>query len=635
MGFRVYFLLIFSLFIFGCSTKAPTSVGEIKEIKHQTQKIDIQLTNKNEYEVYIDSDDKIRFICKVGSPCNYYDKEKHSYDNFFVDEEVFFIAKDGYNPYVKPKNLQCGVGSKAGYLALISDKFAVKDYTKKNKTACNYRYTKVDDTQILDRTIFGLLTFGTSFISAGNMHKIEFDKDEFVESIYNSNIESYRVKLLDKLSHYNIDGGFDIIYLEVDDVEDNLEDKYEQLLYDKSKKAGIIFLREDTRQLISIIVFDKYKDDDIFNSISKEISELLLSAKKNSYVTLEYEDIIKYIPPEISIPKIPAIKKPIKSEYEKKAAFYERVKNLVAKREATIRELQREYSLAVLNRNKFIDKLQKEYERYLMKNSDEKNQLLKDLEKNSDMLVKIMFLENISGFDAKSFQYDAETDKLFFKIYSRDNTFSQDVVATIPAQKARKIKENKTYKILPTLEYKNSSLKIKYFEILETTTGSKYKTIGTNINFIPEIISVSVGSEDENIEHVLSTKLQKYKQKDKQIIDISKKEIWYIDVASRLNAKVPKWFSSPKKDGKIISYGEGNSLLEAKTNARTELSKLIHIDIKSTDESKNIFSNFSKSINYKEQTIQTTKLQLQANEYKLIRQEHIDGIWYVAYEYLK
>ncbi len=619
-----------TLLLSACAAKTPSNIVKIEQDKQKNLKKNIRITNSsNAYKAYINDDYELEYLCYRGdtNKCNYK-----------KDSLSFWVNNKGYYPPISPSTsgVQCGTGSLFGWLAIFPMKpFAIQNYTKKNSAICNSPFTTLDSTQIGERFFFGLITFMTPFVTGGTLHTVKFDKDEFTEAVYVSNIESFREKLFELTSSLNIEGGFDIIYLEKGDIDDNLEEKYEQLLSDRSKKAGMIFLEKESNRLLAVNVFSRYNDKDLITSISLQIQDLLKGIAKNDQYTLTYDDITPYIPEEVKLPKIPPVPTLQKDEFETKSEFEQRVKDAVASREKLIRELQRKYSLDVYERNTYIDNLQKSYELYLQQTAQNKNNLLKELEDSLAMLSKVLFLENTSGYEAKNFKYDAETQKLYFTIYSQNRGFEQEVVASVPSSTAKQIKHQKSFKIIPNIDASANKLSLLGFEILETSSNESFPTAYTNINYKPQEIKVAVLSNKENIDKKLSNYFKRYKQKDNPIVDTSKKEIWYIDIAKNINAKVPKWFSNPASKNKIIGYGEGRTLQEAKANARADLSFMVKVKVNTVFENTSNINNFKSFNEVKEQTKQSSDIELSYNDYKVYKQDNVDSKWYVGLEYIK
>ena len=626
-------LSIVGILISGCAS-TNKNILEIQKHKQNEIKKQIKISkNKSGYKAYIDRNNNLKFIC-MSNKCNYFSKKKHSYYYQTPEEEIVIFNSQGYYPPISPniRNIDCGTGSMLGWASFVLKSYRIHNYSKDHPKACYSRFTKADSYAISERFVWGLATFMTSFITAWTLHTIKFDKEEFINAIYESNLETFRQKLINIDSIYHHINGIDVIYLEEGDIKDSLEDKYKLLLTDKSLKSGIIFLEKDTKRLLAIDIFDKYKNKTLLESISLQINDILNNIAKNNQYVLKYKDILPYIPPKVKLPTIPPAKKIVKDEFETKAEFHKRVIELVRKREEKIRELQRQYSLAVFERNEYINNLQEAYKKYIEKEAEEKNKLLKEIKNNIPLLSKVLFLENISGYDANNFKYDAEEQKLYFTIYSNRNNFKQNVVSNIPAKIAKRIKLKHSFKIIPQISAEDNKLILKGFKILEISSNNMYEVAYTNKNYKPEMITLRIEGMKESIKKEISTYFKKFKQTDMPIVDTSKKEIWYIDVVNTINAKIPKWFSQPVQN-KIIGYGEGKTLEEATANARKELAYMIKVKINSKFESVKQLNNFKSFNEVKESIKQATNIQLNADDYSIYRQEKIDGIWYVGLEY--
>ena len=631
--------IILILFLTGCSLTNQNSIYKLENTKQNKLKNNIKTINSNnKFKAYINKKDKIKFLCYKGDTkiCNYYDNKKHSHYGQVPDEEVFWINEKGYYPNISTNtnDIQCGAGTMLGWLTILplgSEKTNFTNYNDINPSICNYRFSKVDSTQMSERTVVGMLTFMTPYLTAGNMHTRMFDKNAFVESIHNSNIESFKKQLFDMESKYEIKGGLDVIYLEKDAIKGNLENKYKQLLKDNSLKAGIIFLLNGTNKLIDITIFDKYKDKDMISSISLQISDLLNNISQEDQHKVKYDEIISLIPKEIELPKLPEVKIVIKDEFEKQSEFEQRIKKGVRKRESKIRQLQRNYSLAVLKRNNYIKKLQKLYIEYLDKIVYNKNKLLNELDQNIPLLSKVLFLENLSGYDANNFNYDSENEKIYFNIYSKNKKFYQKVVANIPPNSAKRIKQNRTFKIIPNIKFTNNMIELSSFKILETSQNNYFEAIYTNVNYKPQSAKVTIINVDKELKKNISIHFKKYKQKEKTIVDIAKKEIWYIDIVKRINAKVPKWFITPYKTKDIIGYGDGDTIEEAKANARKDLAQMVHVNINTVSLNIKEINNFKNFHSLKQKIEQSSNIELNSKNYTLYKQEKLDGRWYVGF----
>ena len=628
-----------TLFVSGCSTKQQ-SIDTIEQTKHAQHRTAIHLGSADGHTAYLDSDDNIRYICLYSDEdqCGYYSDEKHDYSKGRPDEEAVIFSESGYYPPISPttRGIQCGKGSLFGWLAVFPvEPFAVADYTAKHPRVCNSRFAGLESTQMAPRIMFGLLTFMTPLITGGTMHTEKFDRQEFFNAIYDSNLESYRIPLLYIIQRQHLRGGLDTLYLDPDDIGDNLEDKYDALLSDRSEKSGLLLLDARTKDLLAAVSFTQDQNLSLVAGVSEQIRRVFSEVAEKDMVELKYEDVLAYIPPEVPLPTIPPAKKLVKDEFETQAEFDERVREAIRARELHLKALQRDYSLAVYERNSYIDDLQRAYRAYLQEKSTRKQAFLDALQANVPLLSKVLFLENVSGFEADSFRYDAEHQKLYFTLHSRHGGYRQGVVANIPPESAKRIKREHRFAIIPQIDASDRKLTLKGFEIVDTDSDDAYPTRYTNVNFRPETVSLRIRGTQEHIDRELSNYFEKQKQTDRPIVDTSKKEIWYIDVVKHIDARIPKWFSQPMPGGKIVGYGEGESLEEAKMKARNELAFMKRVKVSSEYSSSQEFDDFKSFKEIKSRTHQDTDAELSANEYRLYRQEQIDGIWYVGFEYIR
>lgn len=653
---RKSFIYLISVFIFsGCMTKqevlTPSTIEDIQSNKIIDRTKDIYITHKSlareSYQAFVDKDNKLKYLCYQGNEdCNYYDENKHSYlMNNKPSEDIIWVYNDSFSPNFSKdtRNVQCGTGNMGGYFVLIPG-IDLKDYDNLSPEVCNSRFTTLDSLQIGTRLVSGIVTLGSSLVTSGSMHTVKFDEEEFRNTIIETNLDSYQNELFEIAQKNNIKTGLEIIYLNTKDIfnlsffnplKQSLENAYIDLENNKSNSEGIIFIDENTKKIISTIIFKNFTSKSIMKNITSQVNKIYDDiAKESTKSLIKTDDIIKYIPPEIQKPSLPKVPKLSKDEFETKEQFKQRIQNAVKLREEQIKNIQKEYDLEVFERNEYIKNLQNSYNNFLVNNLVQNNTLLTQLNKNIQYLINLLFIANLEGFDAKDFVYDAEKQRLYFYVYSKKRYITQKVFANIEASIAKKIKIDGSYKITPKLEYINNSLILKTFYITELQSNNFYEVKYSNINFKPIKMQVQVKTLDENINSSDFEKFQTFEQKKQKLIDNSKKEIWYIDTVERINAKIPKWFIEPIQTKDIISYANGESLQEAKAKALTDLAYMKKVQVTSsfelTKESNNSFKTFK---DVKNDIKTSTDIKLSSNEYSVYKQEQIDGIWYVALKY--
>lgn len=619
---KVMFLVIL-LFLSGCFEQPQ--LKKIKEAKEKKVLKNIKYSSSTKYraDIYHDNDD-LKYICMDMGNCK----------DYFDDTEPIFFDKQGYSSSIPhtAKNILCGYGSLTGWAALLGIqikapfKIGFVNYTRMHGNVCNSKFTAIDGYALGPKFVMGLVTFMTSFATGIDVYTKKFDEDKFKEAIVDSKLYAFKNDLIDITNYYNIKGGFDVIYLN-DDLDDVLKEKYHSLFLDNSKKSGVVFIYRKTDSY-SIIPFKKYKEDSL-NKISFEIEDILKDFSKNNYV-IKYEDIKNLIPPKVKKPIFPPMQKLVKSEFETKAEFNKRVKKALEQRNETVRKLKENYYLAVYKRNLYIDALKKAYEKYLQEESQYNRDIINTIKQNIPMLSKYLAMEQFI-YDAKNFHYDAESEKLYFILYSNDG-FNEKAYAKMPPEDAKNIKLFRRYKIIPVFDFKNNTLLLNSFKIFSTKTKKLYNINFTNRLFKPNKIFVKIVTHNERLKQVLSEEFSRYKQKPIQLKDDV--NIMFVqNINYNLKHRVPKWFINPPKD-KLIAYGSGKTYKEAISNARAELAKMIEIKVQVEYNANIKFKNFKTLKEINEQTQQSSNVELTKDDYKIYKQTKLDGLWYIGLEYI-
>ncbi|MGB3750178.1 MAG: hypothetical protein WA945_01280 [Arcobacteraceae bacterium] len=198
---------------------------------------------------------------------------------------------------------------------------------------------------------------------------------------------------------------------------------------------------------------------------------------------------------------------------------------------------------------------------------------------------------------------------------------------------ARSIKENQAYKITPRINFIDGYLKLTSFSIEDTHNNDNFKINYTNKNYSPDTIKISISNQNEKIHSALSTTFKQYKQENKKIQDTNL-TIGYKDVVSKVNAKVPEWFISPTTVDKSIAYGENSKRSVAIATAREELAYMVKVKINTTLENKREVNDFKRFSQIKQESQQSSDIELKNGDYRVYKQEKLDGRWYVALELL-
>jgi len=623
-----YFLtpLLFIFILSSCASrnqiKKPASVDDILSNKENMEYYNIKVTSLDNAISVVLEDDKLKFIAGLNLLPTYSISE---------DEYVIYISKSGYDTkldrYIEK---DCGRGNALGYIGILAPEQVIDSYKGKNETFCSHKFTSTSDYMIADRIASGIITFGTSIITAANIHKKHFDEELFKESIIESKLYMARDKIIDKFYSLEIKNGLDVIYVDVNDLEDSFDDAFEELALKTHKRDGIVIMDEESKKLLSLVVFNQ--NIPITQSITQALAQINSDISSLNLKDLKAEDLQKHIPSPIKTPKLPPLKELVKDEFETKKEFLQRVETEVQKREEKIQKIQREYELEVHRRNNYIYSLENsflEYNRYIDKR---KTQLFNSLVTKSDNLAKLLFLERLSGYNAVNFRYDAETQRLYFNIFANNADINNLSFITIEPKYAKKIKLQREFNIVPVIETSKGGLTLK--DVLLIHDDQEYKVKFTNINYKPEFVHTTVKKVDEKIITSYNSSFKEYIQEPLELLDYKKKEIWYIDVAERFNAKVPKWFQETISSKEfVVGYGTADTLSSAITQARSEIAFMISSRVNSEVLNQENVNNFNSNFSFKTTTHISTDIELDNKKVEVIKQELVDGKWYVAMSY--
>ena len=547
-----------------------------------------------------------------------------------MDEDVIGISRDGYKALYEPYEVQCGAGSHNGLFALRRYTPGYSSYTK--SIYCNSKYTTFDSSTIGDFINDFFATLGTSLLTRLTLHKKSFNKEIFIQSVKTSNIDSYKNTLLDLIDKYNITGGLDFIYIARADVEGSLQNKYEELLKTKSTKSGIVFLDDDTNELLALVLFDKYKDMPILSATALHIKDLRNDIASSDTYVLKLSDVTSHIPREVDEIITPKPPKLSKNEFETMEAFNKRLEDAKALEVSIANDLQDKYIKKVNNRTTVINTLNDNYSQYLLDEKEQRLFLLKELEHNIPLLAKVIFLEKQSSYTAKEFNYNAQTNELFFTLSNHKQNFKTKALAKIPADIAKVIKTKNSFLIYPTLEYTDNTLVIKHFNLLETNSNEEFIISYTNKRHINKDISVTINTQIDEIT-LPSAKAFKddYKPYDKKFYASI---LSGTDLTSRDDSSLPSWWDETCKEHNVVC-AEADTLVKANKQVKAELAATIQTRVKSSFTSKTTVGTFIDNNELYEDLLQTTDVELQIDDYRVLQQYKFNNRWYVALRYIR
>lgn len=656
-------LVIFSLFTVSCSSKSVTTnpqnykdldaekaVKKARNTSEQNRIDNIYVAgsygNTMEYMAALDGD---RIV--------YIETDKSKFQHQDDEYNYIYFGNIGFD-------VDIGIASayNCGYVLDTSDLKSMPKMpsnrgfgSDEGSKGCDSVFTSTNiGEELLARTIPAIGTFGIALLFMGTGNIQRFDMEYFQDRVMDSNLDFLRQELVEKsLAERAFAGSREIaFYLDANDSDsassrnDGDSGTYEVVYIDEydienmdikasENYAGILFVGTKNATVYGAYYYADFKSNNYSRAISQIITNPYSSIAKDKNIFLNLDTIHSMIPPEVPQPVIPAPNKLSKSEFEKQSEFQQRVKQAAIDRETMIKALQKDYDEKVAARNRFVADLEEKYRDASVGQRARQRKLMRGIDSNLEDLSRFLFARYMGGFEAKDMRYDAEGENLYFTLVSKNGTYKNMVMAHIPPDEARLIKQQGSYEITPSLEYDNQTLYVKGFEIKESD-GSNYDVVYTNKSYEPTEVVVSIANEDESIALNKQVNFDQYKQIPTDLIAYDKREVWSIDVVSRSDARVPKWFETlQSSSGRLYGFGIGNTLDGAYDVARASLMRNMQSDISVTSTLKQettsdsrFYSEYNRYINV------DSKAKLAQGDYKEYKKEKVDGVWYVALEYL-
>lgn len=600
-------LLVVASSLMGCSTN-QNKIFEQQEYEAKRSNIVFKV-QRPDYQIVLDNDNKITQICNVAtsSQCN--------------------LPKGTGKEVVQISNRQIGLG---GYSAITTECGEKNMYAHNNpveridSSECSSRFYSISDYHIPVKLIFGVFTLGIYDLYCWDYLDVTLDASKFQEAVESAHIADLQ-KLLYSTNDTSSESVISVLYVDMDDIDET----YKQFIKLPANNNSVVLIDQETKVPLYLIKFNNAKSETLPEVVNKQLAAMMeyLSDNPSSKIKV---DIRRLIPAEVALPKLPPLPVMVKSEYETKSEFDDRVKNAVVEREDTIRNLSEMYRNNVQDRNLYVKALSAAWQQYIENKAEEQDEFLKNVGKHRAQLAKLFYELDYGRFTATDMAYDAETKSLYFVAHSAHFDFTQKIVATVSPEKARSIKDGSNYTLLPKFEYKNGKIIHSENILTELTSGDEFKLRYTDVNYKPAEVSIRVTSQTTNIAKAESVVFKEYEQKPQNLVTNDTKEIWYIETRNSINAKIPEWFSAPTQNGKAIGYGVGNTYEEASTKARSELAYMVRTRVASTINmltSENTFRSFQE---VKAQTMANTDVELSVGDYSVYKQTESEGRYYVA-----
>ena len=356
-------------------------------------------------------------------------------------------------------------------------------------------------------------------------------------------------------------------------------DKPLKTLNEKYSLIKSVAISNDNKHIVSstidktIKIFNieniKYNFKDISNIVQKSLDD---------YLTL----------PLVPTPTLPPQEDLVKSQFETKKEFEQRVENTRAKREKEIEQLQDKYRRDVELRNKKLEE----------RRANVENKRLELMQEYINTLFGKPLL--------KSLTYDADTQTAFGEIYGETSSFSEKISFKIDPNSAKKLFENPNMSNHSIIFSFNASNEL-YVKEINISGGvfSTYSATLTDRTYKPEVVKVALS--DKKLENIVQNPnlIDRY---ETRIVEFKG------DRKDDLASMVAKMKQAPIDNKKwlfvfaVENYDETDSVLYAKNSAEiftqamqkrlgiSQRNSYVYIDSKATTALNDHLDRFLKNV---------------------------------------
>lgn len=497
---------------------------------------------------------------------------------------------------------------------------------------CFSDYLPATSTYQIAEAVACALTLGLCTLAENvDIHRIiKFNEVRFKNDILRSGVDKLATKLFsarDDLLRKSVE------LIKTINVEESgrstvFEQKSNELVVYNAKYDGLMVIDSTSNTLIGSVYFDQSvsREQTLVQAYLKMFESNMLSTT----IDVDRSFIERLIPKEIAAPTLPPIPHLVKDEFEKIANFEQRVEIAAREREASVRKLVDEYTLAVYKRNAYINALEAAYFDHL--DMIEKQRLASQkaiVDRKpyvSQLLMKLLYSDVV----VTNMVYDAENENLYVTLFSARNQFKQHATFEMTPSIAKAIKTENTYKLGLNVERASQSIAVTGANIYHNE--NLYTGGFTDIQFEPVNMYVEVQAVDPVFAAEQKQSFAQYIQKQAYLRDIQADESYNIYVRTKFNRRKPEWFEvQPLEAGVMHATGQSSVSREAAIlNAKATLAGFIQADVKAITTSRQAVANNHLVDDFFEHTATSlSDVDLAQYDIQMSHDKEIDGWYYV------
>jgi len=640
---RFYLALLFGVVLASCSSNPKNDYSDrpdpedfySAEERLRLEGVRVDQAAPNRVAVFaFDEDEHLSFICDQG------DCAQFKQNDGFTISLNYDGSFSSFPRVIKPGTLQiCGTGDAFKYfdhnriwgnvgLRRSRAYMGNRDWSSEDPGFCHHLFTKPKVYQDAGLMLMNLIS---SSLASYGVHVREPDPDALKKAVIGSKLDML-VKQLYTNGPRKSFGDYRVIEYQTDSLQQALRKQLDMPVSRDGRHDGVVFFNNGSNPIATPLSFKASSRNDqmsdLLNDLSGSLGKSASAGKENSNF------ISRFIPPKVRKPVIPSIPKLQKGEFEKQRNFELRAKKVVTEKENEVHRLVQNYNFEVFSRNEYVKAVTKAYQDHLNKQSSLATRDRQAFIEHLDLVSGVIFQSLYSDLTVTSFDYDSEAENLYMSLVSPRNNLKERAVVSLEPEIAKKIKLENDYRLSLDVTIEDNSLSLSGVHVHHD--DERYTASFTQSQFKPMRLIMEL-AEPINIDMTdQQADASVWLQKDTDLRGNINHANFYLTLRKNYNFNLPEWFTTPCAD--CVTF-KGNSIDEALSSARAELSRRKHVRVAASQTVNNeMFESTSGLSSYSGSYAETVKTEsnsvLTRDEYTVTKQEEIDGNWYVELKFL-
>lgn len=557
------FMAILTLWISGCATKNATDASKQAWVDPRlTQSDPDDLDKERPWKILLDKEGRLLRMGRI--------------DWRFCHSDDFFVVYDGFRyappPYVPlHKETECGRGNAIGWPALL---YPPMLFEKHDGFLCHYPFTRLTGVDLGKRAVIGMLTYGTSFVTAGTLHTVAFDPKAFKDMTERSGLVRMRKQIdlvMQNAARYET-AKIAVLQTTPETMEKDIDALIDRLVRHKERDDALVVVDEKEKVMMAFAPLETTLNPSTdLRRFFDRLSDTTLIQGADHTVT---EAIRRSLPPlpHYTPPPTPTL---VKGPYETKKAFLKRVEKAKNTWQQEADKRYESYKKALEAYKRTLARLDRKLKSSRHGLARRWRAFQTAFYKNYAPLAKLAIVLRTTPARIEDPRYDPDAKRLYLRICQANKTgCGRYVTQKVEAAMAKRIIEKSDYTLTPRLNIQKN--RIERIGWMLESGGERRVLTPTQTRFEPIEMAVRIPTARPAFASENLGALRRSKIRYANAVKIRR---WVVKTLDPAKIELPEWFAHPDKS--LAGYGMGADKAEALAEALHNLSLMLGARIQS------------------------------------------------------